>query len=427
MADEWVDLKDYQGNDDEWVDLDSDSSKQSIGKSGSIKQYNATPLQRVQDKIRNWALQQPELTHLMTEQAGSDASQAVRSYVNTATLGVPQLIKEKVFGIPSVQQDRPLGAFIGGGLGLTGGLAKGVVRGAAQIPSMIKQSIPFAKTIGGAIGGAIVGGVLPPEKDFMDWQNRKSQTGMGAGLGAAVPLAGSALKNIGKLLPKGAVQFADDIRGQLSKAKSDAVSKFGSRLEELSKNNPEKSVSLRELVNQINSNIDDYSQQAKIAFKSNPKFNKMLSDPTLADSVTLKDAQEIINTFNTKIPKNIKYTHLDILDTINDVKAAQLDAFSEMATARQEYAAFKQPYDLVKGQFKVGKLLGNIERNFNDPELRNAVNTLLPKEAISEMGGYRNTVKTLRAVKKYFPWALGAGAAWMGVRGKESSAPSLGE
>lgn len=208
--------------------------------------------------------------------------------------------------------------------------------------------------------------------------------------------------------------FAEGIRNKFVNLKTQAVNRFGNQIDDLAKANPTKTISLREIVDNLLTDIDELSPQARSAIKGNPILKKFLENPELADNVSLKDTQEIINHFNTKVPKNIRFNHLDILNTLNDIKAAQLDAFPEMANVRYEYAKFKQPYDLIKNQFKVGKLLKAIEKDFGDPEFKKAVTQIFPKEVIKEMGGYKNAERNLRIMGKILKGASIGGAFTLG-------------
>lgn len=206
------------------------------------------------------------------------------------------------------------------------------------------------------------------------------------------------------------VPFAERIRNQFFQVKQTAVNKFGQQLDELAQANPTRTISLRNTVDDIVTNLDDLPLEVKSTFRRTPKFNKMLDNPELANEVSLKDTQDIINYVQTKIPSNIKSKHIDILDTLNDIRASQLDAFPEMAGVRADYTKIIEPFKQIKNQFKFNKLLKAIQTDFGGPEGINAVKQLLPKNVIKEMGGYKNIANSLKLLK-YIGQRVGAGIA----------------
>lgn len=209
--------------------------------------------------------------------------------------------------------------------------------------------------------------------------------------------------------------FAGEIRNAFVNAHTQEVDKFGRAIDALAKQRPDASVSLRGVVDEINGS--DLPNEVKNVFKKTPILRDMLKTPDLADKVPLKSAQDIINYINTKVPKNIRANNLDLIDTLNSIKAAQLDAFPEMAKVKADYAGFIQPYNNIKNMFKVGKLLESVKSNFKDPELRMAVDKVLPKSVIKQMGGYRRAANVIKMAWKAIPLAglAAAGGAGYGI------------
>ena len=83
-------------------------------------------------------------------------------------------------------------------------------------------------------------------------------------------------------------------------------------------------------------------------FKKNPILKDFIDNPNVNSyDVSLEDAQKIINYIGTKVPANIKANHLDILDALNDTRAAQLDAFPEMQGVRAKYGDFKNAFNSI--------------------------------------------------------------------------------
>ena len=144
----------------------------------------------------------------------------------------------------------------------------------------------------------------------------------------------------------------------------------------------------------------------------------MLDNPQLADSVTLEKTQEIINYINTKIPRNIRFNHLDILDAQNDIRAAQLDAFPQMAVVRAEYGKFANDYKLVKNALRPGSTVNAIRSNFNgNVEIQDAAKRVFTPEIQKAMAGHRGEIVTRKFIKRFIGWGLVGGAASLGGKG----------
>ena len=192
-------------------------------------------------------------------------------------------------------------------------------------------------------------------------------------------------------------RFAEKVRTSVYDAKHDAVEKFGQDIDNLAKANPNREVSLRNTVDRLKTEWNDLTPEAQRVFSKVPKFKEMLTNPDLANNISLRDTQEIINYFNTKVPKTIKYQHLDILDTLDDIRTAQLDAFPEMEQARASYAQVKQNFDIIKNKVKVGQTLKNVAKNWGDPEIKKAANTLLRgKDILQDIRNYQRNLKILK-------------------------------
>ena len=219
-------------------------------------------------------------------------------------------------------------------------------------------------------------------------------------------------KNIGRVLDtKKGSEFSGQIRKEFVQTKARAVEQFGKQLDDLVKADPEKTISLQNLVDDISTNMDDMAVETKNILRKVPHLRDMLKGSKQADSLNVKEAQEIINYLNTKIPKEVRSNNIDILEIISDVKAAQSEAFpSQMAQARSSYAKIIEPYNQIKGQFRFNKILKAIENNFGGAEGKEAVKSLLPESIIKEMGGYKTAFETLKHLRQLAPW-IGAGLA----------------
>lgn len=224
----------------------------------------------------------------------------------------------------------------------------------------------------------------------------------------ANPLAGEALDLAGKGLGgvKNAIKYmgggeqaklAETVRKAAYQAKTDAVTQFGDSTDSLAKANPTRSVSLRQVVDGINSNVDEMAPEAKAVLRKTPILKDLINDPKLSDNVSLEDTQKIINYIGTKVPSTIKANHLDIMDALNDIRASQLDAFPEMQGVRDKYGEFKNSFNSIKGKLKQGALIKNMADDFGDAEIKKNVTKILNKDMLDEVKKFQQAKQVLKA------------------------------
>lgn len=297
---------------------------------------------------------------------------------------------------------------------------------ASQIVGGINSAIDSA-SMGGleAVSGAFGKTMIPRS-------TADSVRGIGAGVGNLIPLgavakignvAGKAIAGttIGKsaeraIFPKAADKFAKSLQKEFVGIKKAASAKWGDDVAKLSEQNPDKTISLRNVIDNINASMVEMSPEAKNVFQKTPLLSNMLKNPEIADKVSLREAQDIINYINTKVPREIKANSIDIIETLSDIKASQLEAFPEMADVRAAYARVAEPWKNIKNNFRFNKTLNSVYTDFGGAEGEAAVRSIFPKETIDAMGGYKNAVKVTKALKNaagYF-----ATAATLGVGGK---------
>ena len=241
-------------------------------------------------------------------------------------------------------------------------------------------------------------------------------------LGEAAGLVGKGLSKIGTVIPD-ALKYAKPaeesalaktVRTAAYQAKTDTVNTFGDGVDTLAKANPGKTVSLRGVVDNITQNMEDMAPEAKNILRRTPILKDLLNDPQLADEVSLGDTQKIINYINTKVPRTIKANHLDILDTLNDTRAAQLDAFPEMADVRAKYGDFINAFNSVKGKLKQGSLIENMAKDFGDAEMKQNVSKVLNQSTLDEVKKFQQARQVLKTAGVMGNWAL-KGAATTAV------------
>ena len=212
-------------------------------------------------------------------------------------------------------------------------------------------------------------------------------------IGRETAQIGRGIVNLPKVLNvnKG-TDFAEMVRNSFAEAHTEMVNKFGNEIKGQMVKFPNTKVNLSELLFDLQTN-PDISKQTLSILKSTPKLDALMENPKLASSVSLKDAQSIVNHLQTRMPKDIKVNKFDLLDTINTIKGQQLEAFPELSKARSEYRAFIEPYKNVKNYFKFNKVLNAIKNKFGGAEGQVAVEKILPKEVLKKMKGYRSAAK----------------------------------
>lgn len=280
------------------------------------------------------------------------------------------------------------------------------------------------------MGGGAVSGLLTPADSLQErGRNVATQTAIGGALGGGLQAVGKGAESFGQILRKlptrlndaKSTQFATKIRQAYTNTKAEAVKKFGTGLDELAKNNPNKKIDLFE-----NDNIKDIltdpdlTSEARAVFNRTPILRDMLKVKGARSSeVTVKEAQDIANYLQFKIPQSVKSQHLDIADMVNEVKAAQANAFpKEMASLRSEYGRIAEPFKDLKSKLKLQNALQSIDAGFGGAVQREQLKVLFKDnpELLKEMGGYKGAGRLLKGLK----WgAIGtAGAVGTGVAGK---------
>lgn len=232
------------------------------------------------------------------------------------------------------------------------------------------------------------------------------------------------INNIGKFFDfdQKALSLSQKVRQVAGAAKQAAVDNFGDSVDAQAAANPTKTVSLENVVNDIKTNLSDMPIEAQGVFRKVPILRDMLKDPSAAGyvdpaSVSLKDTQDIINYINTKIPRSIKSTSLDVLDAQNDIRAAQLDAFPDMAQTRADYGKFAEDYKLIKSSLNPKSTPTAIRTNFsNNPAVKDAASRILAP-VVEDMAKYRKQVGLANLIKRTVGWGAAGAAASIGGKG----------
>lgn len=283
------------------------------------------------------------------------------------------------------------------------------------------------QALAGAAGGATSGALQPALSTGEQLSNTAKGGVFGAALGGGLQLAGKGIQSFGQILrklpsrlnDKKGAEFANKVSQAFINTKSKAVKKFGSGLDELTIKDPNKKVNLFENNNIQNIVTDpDLTAEAASVFKKTPILRDII-EGSRSPEITAKEAQDIVNYLQFKVPQSIKSQHLDIIDMINEVKLSQANAFpKEMASLRSEYARIAEPFKSLKSKMKLESVLNSIDAGFGGAVQRTQLKELFKDnpELLKEIGGYKAAGNLLKGLKEGSKKA--AGLAAIGIGGK---------
>ncbi len=228
----------------------------------------------------------------------------------------------------------------------------------------------------------------------------------GAVLGGAAPLAIHGAENVLNATIR-EVPFLNKFRGLLFRAKNQAAERFGQQIDELSKANPDRTVSLRDAVENIKQEAA-YEPKLNSIISRSPMLKNIVENPEVADNLTLQQSQAILNDIKSKIPLGklngntpSRPDDMPIYDLIDDIRGSQLEAFPEMAEVKKEYGKFAKNYDMIRraGALRPGSTSKFLDVNagrsgFGEPETREAVKQIAPA-AYQKAKGYRTAQAVL--------------------------------
>ena len=189
--------------------------------------------------------------------------------------------------------------------------------------------------------------------------------------------------------------FLDDVRSAFYDAKSKAVDKYGEGLENLAKDNPDKVVSLRPVVDQLNAEMA-YEPKLRNAINRVPYLKQIFDKPELADGVGIQEAQKLVNDLQSRVSSGklkgvgVRPDDIPLLDAIHDIKGQMLEAFPDIKNLRKDYGELINNFNIVRNKLKPGNLQKAVKENFGDIEIENAAKKVLDgsPEIISRMKNY---------------------------------------
>jgi len=261
--------------------------------------------------------------------------------------------------------------------------------------------------------------------------------------GLGIPLAKQAIKgiagganNIKNLINP--IAFAGKVRQSMFAVRAKLGQELDQSITKLSEANPDKKIDLSEHFQRMKDSFDLKDTEGNVLNPGlkgevnriinqvkNPEdakfLKKLINQPEEAGNLTLKESENLKRMISqSPVVKrvlsqgrfaNVSNGEREVLDLLDNVKASQAEQFDELSTIRQPYAKYMSAYNKIKNSFKEGTLLGKMRKGFGDEETMENVKTVLPKEVLDQITGFRQTGKTLKAGAS----VVGAGAGFYGV------------
>lgn len=261
----------------------------------------------------------------------------------------------------------------------------------------------------GIASGAGLGALQGAEKP----EDRLWNAGLGAATGGLVNGLARAPKNIHRAT-MGAADFEEKVQNAAGEAWQGADQRFGSDIIQMGLKNPQSKANLRTVFSDMAVAAPN-SPALQAVIKESPLLKQMFDSPALAEKLTPREAQNVLNEFKARIPKqvlkgrNVDYADRPLLTAIDDMKDAMAKAFPEMNEARARIAAVRSNYDKVSSGLQNSAVENTLDNNFNSAIIRKAAKNLLKNnpdlssensKIWQEMADFRRTRRDLK------PWYM---------------------
>lgn len=335
---------------------------------------------------------------------------------NTAAFGIPKWLAKKglgTVGLELPEPKSPTAEMVGSGVGMVGNAAA-IGRGLSKaVPALaghgLRRSIAR-----GTIEGGLAGGLQTPESGITDLKARGDQAKIGALVGGvAEPLA----MGVGNVLNAtvGKTKFAKQIRGDVYGSKKAAGRAFDESLQQATLNNPDVLADLSEPANKLRM-LRTFNPEIDAFVNYHPNIKAIVDNPDLARQLNAKQAQDIINTMNSKMSQtklggnNVRPQDIPFMEVVDDMKVAQADAYPEMLDARKAYSKNREAFKTVRPDLSKRSMEKRISEGFTTGEVGEEFKNLLPSETFRKLKGAQVAGKVVKALTG--PGALiGSGVA----------------
>lgn len=244
---------------------------------------------------------------------------------------------------------------------------------------------------------------------------------------AKVPFSGISknIKNVAK-----PASFAKEVRQSVFDKKQALGKALDKDITILSESNPTELIDLRDPMYQLKASMIDVENNPGLALEVNQTLRKikdpklasrmktLIDNPETAASLSLREAEDIKRAISqsptlSKKSSQGKFANwtsgdIEMLDLVDEIKAAQAEKFPQLSELRTPYAEFMNDYRLIKNQLRPGRLIDKLKGKFGDEEIEQAAKRAIPKKTYKDIKSFRRTRKAIK-------W--GAGIATIGGGG----------
>jgi hypothetical protein len=280
----------------------------------------------------------------------------------------------------------------------------------------------------------VISTMAKPIEKYVAKPTEKAISIAGKSVGKAMSATGDYLSNTGvanflKAIPKTfsrtkQIELWNNAKRSMFQSRGKMIDEYGKALEEATIKNPNAKINMKPVIEDLKTEdmAGILDPKVKLALNSSPKLKKLwenYGNPEVSENINAKEAQDMLNEISSRFPESklagksdYRSADMSLKNLKNEIRAAQIEAYPDMIPVRKEYGDFMQAYKGMKGEFLSKHFFDNIDKNFNNPIVRTYIDKVLPKEAINDLGGYRQAAKALRWTKR------AAGVAALGAAGK---------
>lgn len=274
-----------------------------------------------------------------------------------------------------------------------------------------------------ALNGASYLAKTMPRGVFHDVVKTLAQVGSYSATDTAVKYVAKKLamtelgKTIGNL--KDPIGFDSKVRNRLFESKRNVYDKFGKEINDFTAKNPQKTVNLRGIFEQLNDDasaavngelINPSLRKEVLSAAKSTKNNlllDLLENPENASSLTLKDVQEIKNSI-TQIPsiarklRSGKFADFRpgdryLLDLVDDLNNEIIQLHPGMSEVKDMFADYMYKYHQVKGYFSPKSLLQKLRNGFTNEVVYKFTKDVLDDSAlVKQIDNFRRASKVIK-------------------------------
>lgn len=283
--------------------------------------------------------------------------------------------------------------------GVVRGLPMQAAKGAASIipAAKVGSGIMTKVGLGAAKGAATLGlgsALHTPEDQFENWRGRVTRGAGGAAVGTITGGLGGLVSHFtGLLSQEGLLDTGSKTRVGYKSFKKKMTDSFEKSMYEETLKNPGVKVDVSDNLKSLPRLMED-SRKVKTLVNASPKLRKaMIGDGKLS----LRQTQDLVNELKSSISENklsgfkIRPSDKEVLQFVNSLQNKKHAAFPGMVKADNIYGEMSQYSKAVGNYMKYGKTSQGIKTMVNNPELRESLKQVLPKDT------YNAVIQTAKA------------------------------